>query len=71
MMMTCGHVISKDSLQKLGKGNGWVSVNLSLISDILILALQAGQMPILPCRICDNWRIARHLLSLSANSGPL
>ena len=28
MMMTCGHVITKDSLQKLCKSNGYVFVNL-------------------------------------------
>lgn len=26
MMMTCGHVISKDSLQKLNKSGGYVYV---------------------------------------------
>lgn len=30
MMMTCGHVIAKDSLTKLSKTSGWVS-RLSLV----------------------------------------
>lgn len=28
MMMSCGHVVSKDSLQKLSKGNGYVDASI-------------------------------------------
>ncbi|ETW86023.1 hypothetical protein HETIRDRAFT_44227 [Heterobasidion irregulare TC 32-1] len=40
MMMTCGHVISKDSLQKLGKGNGRVKCPYCPVESVTTSALR-------------------------------
>ena len=34
MMMTCGHVISKDSFQKLNKAGGYVYLNFPFLTII-------------------------------------
>ena len=42
MMMTCGHVISKDSLQKLNKSGGQVYIILRLVMVPHLLSLFIG-----------------------------
>ncbi|KAG6376104.1 putative E3 ubiquitin-protein ligase [Boletus reticuloceps] len=49
MMMTCGHVITKDSLQKLSKVNG--SVPSRVLLSPLLTDLQTSQMSILSNRV--------------------
>lgn len=61
MMMTCGHVITKESLQKLCKSNGCVFV--FPVSGLLdSWCFQTCQMPILPRRVDADERSARCFL---------
>ena len=52
MMMGCGHVITKDSLQKLSKPGGYVAISLDTheATDSLV-CLQTCEVSVLPCRI--------------------
>lgn len=46
MMMTCGHVISKDSLQKLNKSGGQVDINFRPFIVSYRLSLHTGVLSV-------------------------
>lgn len=64
MMMTCGHVITKDSLTKLCKSGGYVSFICALSAHANYCLKQAFQVSLLPDGIHAQSGVAGPLLNL-------
>ena len=70
MMMNCGHVITKDSLQKLRKPGGYVYGMLHVVwSGGLIRSRQPGEVSLLSGRVAGRVGAARPFLMVKSRRG--
>jgi hypothetical protein len=73
MMMTCGHVISKDSLQKLNKSRGYVYIEYISTNSVIdsCLAVPSALIALLKHRLGQLWgSTCNHNFASSDSSTP-